>query len=101
MRREEDTNYLEKWKKRRHTKITSGTHLFIRCFHGKNTWEKNHFLTRIRNTIPDAVAYVWYEYICDDLFQHPRFQLREEDRQAFEQYLEDSIELGLLNSNCA
>ena len=101
MRREEDTNYLEKWKRKGRTAIASKTHLFIRCFHGKNTWDKNHFLTRIRNTIPDAVAYVWYEYVYGDLFQHPRFQLREEDHQAFEQYLEDSIELGLLKSNCA
>lgn len=100
MHREEDTAYLNKWKNKRYTTITYETHLFIRCYHGNNTWEKNHFLTRIRNTIPDAIAYVWYQYIYDDLFQHPRFQLSEEDQQAFEQYLEESSDLGLLTSNC-
>lgn len=101
MRREEDTEYLEEWRRRRYALLSlSDTHLFIRCFHGSNTWEKNHFLRRIRNTIMDAVAYAWYRYIQSDLFQHPRFQLSEKDRKAFGQYLQDSDRLDLLTSTC-
>lgn len=101
VRREEDSAYLNKWMERRYALITSETHLFIRCFHGDNTWCKKHFLTRIRNTIPDAISYAWHRYICGDLFQHPRFQISEKDRKAFEQYQEDSTDLGLLTSTCS
>lgn len=101
MRREEDTVYLDEWRQKRYAVLPhSDTHLFIRCFHGRNTWEKNHFLRRIRNTFRDAIAYVWYRYACGDLFQHPRFQLSEKDRQAFGLYLEDSNSLDLLTSTC-
>jgi len=101
MQREEDSAYLDKWRKQRYTQITFNTHLFIRCFHGNNTWCKKHFLTRIRNTIPDAISYVWYRYICGSPFQHSRFQLSEKDREAFERYQEESIDLGLLTSSCS
>lgn len=101
IRREEDTEYLKEWRKKRYALLSpSDTHLFIRCFHGSNTWGKNHFLRRIRNTIIDAVAYGWYRYIRRDLFRHPRFQLSENDRQSFELYLQDSARFGLLMSTC-
>ena len=74
MRRAEDTAYLQEWRARRYALLPkSETHLFIRCYHGENTWEKDHFLTRIRNTIPDAIAYVWCQFVWDDIFRHPRF----------------------------
>jgi len=97
MRRAEDTVYLNDWREKRYTILPgSAAHLFIRCFHGSNTWEKKHFLTRIRNTVPDALAYVWYRFVKNDLFQHPRFQLTEKAWAAFETYMQDSRELGLL-----
>lgn len=99
IRRAEDTVYLNAWREKRYTILPdAASHLFIRCFHGDNTWEKQHFLTRIRNTVPDALAYVWYRYIRNDLFQHPRFDLSEAAWQAFETYLNDSRELGLIDS---
>lgn len=101
MRREEDTAYLEQWRQRRYALLPpSDTHLFIRCFHGTNTWEKNHFLRRLRNSVPDALAYVWYRYVQGNLFQHPRFQLSEKDRRTLEQFLQDSYTLDLLTSTC-
>ena len=101
MRREEDTAYLEQWKQKRYALLPpSDTHLFIRCFHGTNTWEKDHFLRRLRNSVSDALAYVWYRYIEGNLFQHPRFQLSEKDHHAFEQYLQDSDTLDLSTSTC-
>jgi glycosyltransferase involved in cell wall biosynthesis len=97
LRRGEDTVYLHAWTKRRYAKLPPGdVYLFIRCFHGNNTWEASHFLRRMRNTVPDSAAYVWHRFVRRDLFRHNRFRLDEKARAAFETYLEDSYELNLL-----
>ena len=99
MRRAEDSVYLDAWRARRYAMLPqSEAHLFIRCFHGRNTWDKRHFLTRMRNTIPDALAYVWYRFVQRDLFAHPRFRLDARARAAFRTYLHDSVDLGLLDA---
>ena len=97
MRKGEDTVYLKAWTRRRYTKLdASEVHLFIRCFHGNNTWDAAHFLRRMRNTPPDSIAYAWHRFVRRDLFRHNRFQLDQKAREAFEMYLDDSYELGLL-----
>jgi len=99
LRRAEDTHYLNAWSKKRYTKLPlSEVHLFIRCFHGNNTWDKSHFMSRMRNTVPDLAAYYWYRYIKQDLFSHNRFQLSEKAKASFEAYLADSYELNLLHA---
>jgi glycosyltransferase involved in cell wall biosynthesis len=99
MRRAEDSVYLDAWTARRCRRLpASQAHLFIRCFHGSNTWEKKHFLTRMRNTPRDAVSYFWNRYVRGDLFRHRRFQLSDTARRAFRTYLEDSAELGLFQN---
>jgi glycosyltransferase involved in cell wall biosynthesis len=96
MSRAEDTEYLEHWLDRDYRLLPdSSSYLFIRCFHGKNTWEKNHFLTRIRNTPWDAITYLWYRYVRGNLFQHRRFHLTDTAWRAFKTYLKDSRELNL------
>jgi glycosyltransferase involved in cell wall biosynthesis len=96
-RKAEDSVYLKHWLNKRYTQLPgSMAYLHIRCFHGKNTWDQKHFLTKMRNTLPDLGAYLWYRYVRDDLFRHNRFQLSQAAREAFEQYLQDSEELGLL-----
>ena len=100
IRRAEDSIYLDKWLERKYTTLPSSkAYLFIRCFHGDNTWEKKHFLTRMRNTIPDTITYLWYRYIRGDIFLHPRFDIESKAKEAFQLYLEDSRELELLESN--
>lgn len=95
-RRAEDTEYLKWWMEKRYFKMPAEySHLFIRCYHGDNTWEKEHFLRRIRNNPKDAVLYVWYKFIKDDLFTHPRFQLSDKQKEAFGMYFQDSKELNL------
>lgn len=99
LRRAEDTHYLKAWNKKRYIKLPlSETHLFIRCFHGNNTWDKSHFMTRMRNTPRDLIAYFWHRYIKQDLFGHNRFTLGKEAQASFEAYLADSYELNLLHS---
>lgn len=96
-RRAEDTVYLKEWMKKRYVQINSDyAHLFIRCYHGNNTWEKDHFLRRIRNNTKDGVLYLWYKWVKNDLFGHPRFKLTQKEKEAFEMYLGDSKKLHLL-----
>jgi glycosyltransferase involved in cell wall biosynthesis len=96
--RAEDSLYLRKWMQKRYVKLPRDqVHLFIRCFHGRNTWEVKHFLTRMRNTRLDLVLYMWYRFVRRDLFKHPRFRLTPHAREAFENYLQDSYELRLLD----
>ena len=98
-RRAEDTEYLNEWMEKRYLQLPSDySHLFIRCYHGDNTWEKAHFLRRIRNNPKDAILYVWYKMVAGDLFAHPRFQLTQTQEKAFEMYLTDSKSLKLFSN---
>ena len=98
-RRAEDTVFLDQWRNRDHVRLSgSNAYLFIRCFHGGNTWDKSHFLTRIHNTPKDLVLYMWHRFIRGNLFGHPRFQLSDPMRDAFRQFLDDSRQLNLLQS---
>jgi glycosyltransferase involved in cell wall biosynthesis len=96
-RRAEDSVYLDAWRVRRYEELPdSYAHLFIRTFHGANTWEVSHFHRRIRNSPARLASYGWYRWVRRDLFAHPRFRLSDVAREAFELYLQDSFELGLL-----
>lgn len=99
-RRAEDTVYLNEWMEKRYMQLPDDySHLFIRCYHGNNTWEKGHFLRRVRNNPKDAILYVWHKMIKGNLFDHPRFRLTEEQKEAFEMYLDDSQNLNLFSKN--
>ncbi|HET8866471.1 MAG TPA: glycosyltransferase family 2 protein [Gracilimonas sp.] len=96
-RRSEDTVYLEEWMKLRYHKLDhSYNYLFLRAYHGNNTWEQDHFKRRIRNSPVALMQYIWSVFIKRDLFSHPRFQLNEKAEAAFKQYLSESKELNLL-----
>ena len=96
-RRDEDTRYLRQWMAVRYTQLPrADAGLFIRCFHGRNTWEQRHFHTRLRNTFPDLVEYVWYWHVRNEPFRHSRFRLSDEQERAFAMYLDDSRGLGLM-----
>ena len=96
LRRSEDDVYLDAWMKKRYIKLpVSYAYLFIRCFHGGNTWDMKHFLQQMRNTLPDLLAYGWYRYGRKDVFRHRRFRLDEKAAEAFAAYLEDSYESGV------
>jgi glycosyltransferase involved in cell wall biosynthesis len=95
-RRGEDTTFLDFWMQRRyHILPREYSHLFIRCFHGNNTWEQVHFTRRIRNSFRDTLGYFWHANVRRDLFGHRRFQLSDNERKAFEKYFVESRTLGL------
>lgn len=93
----EDTVFLEQWRQRRYAKLPEElSHLFIRCYHGSNTWQQEHFMRRVRNSFPKAVRYYWYAWVIRDLSRHPAFRLPEACRQTYSEYLSVSRSLGLL-----
>jgi len=99
MRIAEDDIYLKTWLKRPYIKLPiSFAHLFIRCFHGANTWHKEHFLKQMRNTLPDLASYGWHHFIRRDVCRHRRFRLDEQSRHSFSLYLQDSLNAGLFSN---
>jgi len=99
MRRAEDSVFLDAWKKQRYTLLSDEhAHLFIRCFHGSNTWEKKHFLTRMRNTPRDLLLYGYHRFVKGDLFSHPRFRITDAAWTAFQRYVRDSVDFDLFDT---
>jgi len=87
----EDTIYLKEWMEQEYTQLSNiYSHLFIRCYHGSNTWDKKHFLRRIRNNPTDGLLYFWHKVVRGKLFEHPRFQLTDTQSRSFQMYLKDS-----------
>jgi glycosyltransferase involved in cell wall biosynthesis len=71
-------------------------HLFIRCFHGANTWDARHFTERLHYTWRDRLDYVRARWWRGNLLTHPRFMLTAIERAAFDLFLDQSRTLGLL-----
>jgi len=95
--RGEDTTFLDFWMHRRyHILPLEYSHLFIRCFHGSNTWEQVHFTRRIRNNLRDTLGYIWHVNVRRNVFGHRRFKLSDLQRQAFTHYMTESRALRLL-----
>ena len=96
-RKAEDTVYLHKWMKRNYIKLDDEfNYLFIRAYHGNNTWEKNHFQRRIKNSLISYLQYYWYKKVLGNLFLHPKFKLDEKQLDSFKKYIEISKKLNLI-----
>jgi glycosyltransferase involved in cell wall biosynthesis len=98
LRKGEDTIYQQDWMARKFVKLPAEfNHLFIRIYHGSNTWNDQHFYRRMRNGVVDFVLYCWYKFVIGDLKRNPKFILRDYEQSAYEQYIEDSTKLNLIN----
>lgn len=73
------------------------SHLFIRAFHGANTWALEHFTERLHRTLADRWRYLVACYLRRDIFTHGAFRLNEAERIAVGQYVHESRVLGLLS----
>ena len=71
-------------------------HLFIRCFHGENTWVRAHFLGKLRRSFRGKLQYLWAARVVGDVRAHPAFRLNPIEQQSADDYLALSRELGLL-----
>ena len=61
------------------------SHLFIRVFHGSNTWEKDHFLARLHRRAVDWPSWVWSRWIVSDVTQHRAFKLNSREKDSLQQ----------------
>jgi len=96
LRRTSDTHYKNVWRSRKYLILPiQEAHLHLRYFHGKNLWERDHFLRRMRNTPADLVAYGWWKFLRGNLLGHPRFRISANAQKAFDTYLKDSKACGL------
>ena len=92
----EDTVYLDHWKKKKYTIMPKDmAYLFIRCYHGSNTWNAEHFRRRMRNSPSRFITFFWYRYVLKDLLRHPYFRMEGNLKSSIEQYLADSAALGI------
>jgi len=96
LRRTSDTHYKNVWRSRKYLILPmQEAHLHLRYFHGKNLWERDHFLRRMRNTPADLVAYGWWKFLRGNILGHPRFRISADAQKAFDTYLKDSRTCGL------
>ena len=58
------------------------SHLFIRVFHGSNTWEKDHFLARLHRRVVDWPSWVWSHWIVSDVTKHRAFKLSNREQES-------------------
>nr|BCX00470.1 MAG: hypothetical protein KatS3mg041_0516 [Bacteroidota bacterium] len=87
--RQEDTAYRDRWWSRRVRLLgREYAYLFIRCYHGRNTWELTHFLNRLRNHPLGCLGY-GYARIRGSLWYHPAFRLSEAERASFALFSSD------------
>jgi hypothetical protein len=61
------------------------SHLFIRVFHGLNTWEKDHFLARLHRRVVDWPSWVWSRWIVSDVTRHRAFKLNNLEKDSLRQ----------------
>lgn len=65
----------------------SSSHLFVRVFHGANTWDVDHFLRRLRRRPADWPSWIASRFVKGDITQHRAFKLKPEEQATAEAYL--------------
>ena len=81
LRRGEDSAVLRQL--RAHGLVVLGSewsHLFVRCFHGDNTWDEAHFLQRLRRRPVDWPSYAAARWWHRDLRRHRAFRLNVDEQ---------------------
>lgn len=63
------------------------SHLFVRVFHGGNTWDVNHFLRRLRRRPGDWPSWLISRFVKRDITQHRAFKLNPEEAETASAYL--------------
>jgi len=64
----------------------SHSHIFMRVFHGSNTWEKDHFFARLHRRVIDWPSWVWSKWIMRDITLHKAFRLNENEQKSLLQF---------------
>ncbi len=74
------------------------SHLFVRCYHGTNTWDQRHFEKRIQKPLRNKIDYFVSRYLLGDVFRHRSFRLNPQEESSQLRLLELSRELGLVKT---
>ncbi|MEP9401593.1 glycosyltransferase family 2 protein [Sphingomonas sp. VNH70] len=93
-RRGEDTDFLGHWAADA-IGVLDAPGLFVRAFHGGNTWERDHFERRVRNTPAAAIEYALRRFLPGGVWRHSRFRLDAGTRAAFAAFVADSRRAGV------
>jgi glycosyltransferase involved in cell wall biosynthesis len=95
--RVEDRVYYETFKKSNRTGMIEDPsgHLFIRCYHGDNTWNRKHFLNRLNKSLYDRLDYYLSRYLLGNIFRHHAFQIEKYEQAAFRDFVTMNRDLGL------
>src|SRR5262249_17387730 len=93
----EDTAYLDRLRRDGRIQVfgPEHSHLFIRCYHGTNTWHRGHFTERLHYTLRNKIEYAWARFVSRDLLTHPAFRLTADEAESVRLFLDDSRALGL------
>jgi len=70
------------------------SHLFIRCFHGSNTWDFDHFLKRLRRTPRGLLSLIILKTLHKPITSHYAFELSDTEQAAINEFKSDTF--GLL-----
>lgn len=74
------------------------SHLFIRCFHGTNTWDFNHFLKRLRRTPRGLISLILLKLLRRPITSHYAFELSDTETDAINEFKSDTFGL-LIHAN--
>jgi glycosyltransferase involved in cell wall biosynthesis len=99
--RGEDSDFRDALKRTRPVHVLQDglSHLVVRCFHGKNTWHRQHFFERLHYTVGGKLQYAAAKYLRGNLLTHPAFRLNAAERQSAAAFLDDSRSLGLISAS--
>lgn len=98
-RRGEDSVFLNELRKVSRIGVVDDvphSHLFIRCFHGDNTWERDHFMGHLTYRLSGKLEFFKAKYLRRDIRTHRAFRLSDLERETAQRYLAESRELDLL-----
>lgn len=98
-KKSEDSVFLKEMRRQGKVGVVTQahSHLFIRCFHGANTWNEGHFRKRLRRTPKLLLEYIVAVGLKRDLFTHRAFQLSDLEKQTAKSFIEDSKHFDLLS----
>jgi glycosyltransferase involved in cell wall biosynthesis len=94
-RKGEDSTYRDAWRRLGTALIRQqDAHLLIRCFHGRNTWDRHHFERRL--ALRPAQIVEWrLRQLTGTTERYSAFRLSAAQRDAFDLYVAQSRALGL------
>lgn len=86
--RSEDAVFMRETRRRLGLTVLGreSSHLFVRVFHGGNTWDEHHFRRRLWRTPADAASWMAAKWIHADVTRHRAFHLDARELETFVEF---------------